>query len=85
MSGDDEIFQDEEFRLLSGSPAPAVRWLHNETLMGDDTEGFILLETAVSLQEIRSELVLTNLTRTMSGVYTCKSALTPFPSQSSLL
>ena len=41
--------------------------------MGDDTEGFILLETAVSLQEIRSELVLTNLTNTKSGLYTCKS------------
>ena len=71
--------------LPPGSPPPAVRWLHNETLMGEERNGFILLESAVSLQEIRSELVLTNLSQTMSGVYTCKSALTPLPSQSSLL
>ena len=41
--------------------------------MGAESEDFILLESAVSLQEIRSELVLTNLTNTRSGVYTCKS------------
>ena len=41
--------------------------------MGGEAEAFLLLETAVSLQEIRSELVLTNLTTTRSGVYTCKS------------
>ena len=41
--------------------------------MGGESEAFILLESAVSLQEIRSELVLTNLTNTRSGVYTCKS------------
>ena len=61
--------------LPPGSPPPAVRWLHNETLMGEERNGFILLESAVSLQEIRSELVLTNLSQTMSGVYTCKSPL----------
>ena len=71
-----KYFYLSNFVLLPpGSPAPAVRWLHNETLMGEERNGFILLESAVSLQEIRSELVLTNLSQTMSGVYTCKSPL----------
>ena len=75
-----KYFYLSNFVLLPpGSPAPAVRWLHNETLMGEERNGFILLESAVSLQEIRSELVLTNLSQTMSGVYTCKSPLSLSP------